>query len=98
MPNPPADRDSASTLPATPSGELADSQSRNVCVLFADVAGSTRLYETLGDKQALAAIDKCIERMSGVTRIYRGRVIKTIGDEVMAVFETAEDGMQAACE
>jgi class 3 adenylate cyclase len=29
-----------------------------LAVLFADVSGSTRLYETLGDERALAAIGR----------------------------------------
>ena len=70
---------------------------RNLCVLFADVSGSTRLYEKLGDKEALHAVERCINRMTRATEQFKGRVIKTIGDEVMAVFDTAEAGMDAAC-
>jgi adenylate cyclase len=66
-------------------------------VLFADVSGSTRLYEKLGDKEALHAVERCINRMTRATEQFKGRVIKTIGDEVMAVFDSAEAGMDAAC-
>ncbi|MDP2821216.1 MAG: adenylate/guanylate cyclase domain-containing protein [Sulfuritalea sp.] len=69
---------------------------RNLCVLFADVSGSTRLYEKLGDEEALRAIGRCLERMERAVLSNRGRVIKTIGDEIMAVFDTAEAGMLAA--
>lgn len=69
---------------------------RNLCVLFADVSGSTRLYEKLGDKEALHAIERCINRMTRATEQFHGRVIKTIGDEVMAVFDSADAGMDAA--
>ena len=69
---------------------------RNLCVLFADVSGSTRLYEKLGDKEALHAVERCINRMTRATEQLHGRVIKTIGDEVMAVFDSAEAGMDAA--
>jgi len=69
---------------------------RNLCVLFADVSGSTRLYEKLGDKEALHAVERCINRMTRATEQFHGRVIKTIGDEVMAVFDSAEAGMDAA--
>jgi len=71
---------------------------RNLCVLFADVSGSTRLYEKLGDKEALHAVERCINRMSRTTEQYHGRVVKTIGDEVMSAFDSAEAGFQAACE
>jgi len=70
---------------------------RNLCVLFADVSGSTRLYEKLGDKEALHAVERCLNRMTRATEQFKGRVIKTIGDEVMAVFDSAETGMDAAC-
>ena len=69
---------------------------RHLCVLFADVSGSTRLYEKLGDAEALRAIGSCLQRMERAVLAYRGRVIKTIGDEIMAVFDTAEAGMLAA--
>jgi class 3 adenylate cyclase len=70
----------------------------SLCLVFADVAGSTRLYETIGDQQALAAVERCLSILRRVTQTYRGRVIKTIGDEIMAVFSSAEDGMQATSE
>ena len=71
---------------------------QDVCIVFADVSGSTRLYEKLGDAGALAAVDHCIEAMKRATALNRGRVVKTIGDEVMAVFDSAAQGMQAASE
>lgn len=70
---------------------------RNLCVLFADVAGSTRLYERLGDAEALRAVERCLNRVDRAVTSYKGRVVKTIGDEIMAVFDTAAAGMQAAC-
>lgn len=69
-----------------------------LCVLFADIAGSTRLYETLGDAVALRAIERCLAGMQHITGANGGRVVKTIGDEVMAVFDSAAQGMQAASE
>lgn len=75
-----------------------NAEARNLCVLFADVAGSTQLYERLGDAEALRAVERCLNRVDRVVAGYKGRVIKTIGDEIMAVFDTAEEGMQAACD
>lgn len=69
---------------------------RALAILFADVSGSTRLYEKLGDAEALRAVERCIKRMERVIEGFRGRVVKTIGDEVMAVFETAEEAFNAA--
>ena len=72
--------------------------SREKTVLFADVSGSTRLYETLGDARAFAAINGCLDILRRLTSAHSGRVIKTIGDEIMAVFPDAVSAIQAACE
>jgi adenylate cyclase len=66
------------------------------CVLFADVSGSTKLYETVGDAAAHAAIDLCVKLFAGITEQHGGRVIKTIGDEVMAIFSQAAEAGRAA--
>lgn len=67
-----------------------------MAVLFADIAGSTRLYDTLGDIQAKGLVDECIGLMRGIVAQYGGRVIKTIGDEVMCVLPDADNGCLAA--
>jgi len=67
-----------------------------MAVLFADIAGSTRLYDTLGDTQAKKMVDECISLMRGIVAQYGGRVIKTIGDEVMCVLPDADNGCLAA--
>lgn len=69
---------------------------RNCCVLFADVAGSTRLYEQLGDAEALRAIERCLNRVERAIVACGGKVVKTIGDELMATFATAELACHAA--
>ena len=76
---------------------MADMTS-NMAVLFADVCGSTRLYETLGDAEALATIGRCVAIISTVCVGHGGRVVKTIGDEAMAVFASADKAAQAAAE
>ncbi len=65
-------------------------------VLFADIAGSTRLYDSLGDTQAKKLVDECIGLMRVIVRKYGGRVIKTIGDEVMCVLPDADCACLAA--
>jgi adenylate cyclase len=73
-------------------------QVSELSVLFADVSGSTKLYETAGDAVAHAAVDKCISIMRDKTLNAKGRVIKTIGDEVMSAFPTADQAADAAIE
>lgn len=67
-----------------------------VAILFADVVGSTQLYEDLGDSQARDMVARCLEIMRDATESNDGEVIKTIGDEVMATFDKADDAMAAA--
>jgi class 3 adenylate cyclase len=69
-----------------------------LAILFADIAKSTHIYESLGDKDAKSLIDACITVLSEVTVKYQGTVIKTIGDEVMCTFPTADDAVEAAIE
>jgi adenylate cyclase len=77
-------------------------QSKNpgteVAVLFADVVGSTRLYEEFGDHKARDLVLLCVALMRHSTERNRGSVIKTIGDEIMAIFPTADDAANAAAE
>ena len=70
----------------------------NLAILFADVSGSTRLFEILGDATARVKIGECLDTLTGVTKEHSGTVIKTIGDEIMCTFPTAEDAAKAACE
>lgn len=67
-------------------------------VMFADVTDSTKLYDTLGDSVANRAIGKSIAIMKQLTEMYNGHVIKTIGDEVMCRFASADDCVNAAKE
>jgi adenylate cyclase len=69
---------------------------RLATVLFADVSGSTKLYETAGDAVALETINRIIAEMRRATEQAGGRVVKTIGDEVMALFPTPEAAAGAA--
>jgi adenylate cyclase len=70
--------------------------SKSVGVLFADISGSTRLYDTLGDAQAKRMIDECLDVMRAAAGRYGGRVVKTIGDEVMCVLPDADSTCLAA--
>ncbi len=65
------------TLPGSP---------KPVVVLCADVAGSTRLYDTLGDTHGQGIILACMAAISNMTAGRGGRVVKTIGDEALCVF------------
>lgn len=65
-------------------------------IMFADVAGSTRLYEKLGDRAAREAITLVLDRMTAVAQRYSGVLVKTIGDEILVRFPVAERAVSAA--
>jgi class 3 adenylate cyclase len=69
---------------------------KHYTIMFADVAGSTKMYDTLGDAEAEKQIAWCIKTMTDITNGYDGRVIKTIGDEIMASFDSADKATEAA--
>ena len=65
-------------------------------ILFADISGSTELYERLGDHAARQSVGGCVARLMDKTRDVGGTVIKTIGDEVMCTFPDADTAYEAA--
>jgi class 3 adenylate cyclase len=67
-----------------------------LAILFADVVGSTRLFEAMGDLRARDMVSTCIDVMREATEQHHGTLIKTIGDEVMSTFPTADDALNAA--
>jgi class 3 adenylate cyclase len=71
-------------------------QDLEVAILFADVVGSTRLYDEFGDTKASETVAHSLEVMKDATFQFRGKVIKTIGDEVLSTFETVDNAMSAA--
>jgi len=66
-----------------------------LAILFADVVGSTRIYEVMGDARARDMILTCVEIMRTATELNQGTVIKTIGDEIMATFPSADNALNA---
>ena len=69
---------------------------KQYAIMFADVAGSTQMYDTLGNAEAEKQIAWGIQAMTETTNRHGGRVIKTIGDEIMACFDSADDATEAA--
>lgn len=58
----------------------------SVTVLFTDLAGSTRMYEQIGDADAYNLVRDHFEILIKSIEKYGGVLIKTIGDAVMASF------------
>lgn len=73
-------------------------QTKKLAILFADISGSTALYEKLGDQPARQLIARCLTMLNTTLATYSGTLIKTIGDEILCTFPTAESALNAACE
>jgi class 3 adenylate cyclase len=67
-------------------------------VLFVDVCGSTKLYDTLGNTRAQAVIAKALSVLSQAANRHVGTIVKTIGDEVMCTFASAREAAAAAAD
>lgn len=72
-------------------------QRRELCILVVEVAGSSLLYEKLGDALARRAVEHCLQGVAQAALRHGGRVLKTLGHESLLSFDTAEQGIQAAC-
>src|SRR5439155_8897122 len=75
---------------------LSMEPSRQTTVLFADITGSTRLYETAGDSRAAEEIAVCMQKLREAVEAHGGRVVKTMGDAIMALFSTPNAAAAAA--
>ena len=64
-------------------------------VVFADISGSTLLYETLGNERAADAVTQIIQWIDESVESHGGRVVKKMGDGVLAVFGDASAGVSA---
>ena len=73
-------------------------ETEHMAVLFADISDSSYLYKTLGDVPARGIVNSCLALMSSVIVRYKGRIIKTIGDEIMCAFARPDDAVLAASE
>jgi class 3 adenylate cyclase len=65
---------------------MSDAPSRDLLVLFADISGSTAIYEQLGDAAAVELIQGLLARMEEEAYFHKGTVIKSIGDELLCTF------------
>ena len=77
---------------------LPSTSNTTQAVMFADVSDSVRLYEKEGDAEALRLIGACLATMREVAENNDGRVVKTIGDELMLAFDDIGSAATAAIE
>ena len=67
-------------------------------ILFADLRGSTSLYEKLGNAEASAVVTQSVGLMGRVVEALGGRVVKTLGDGLMAMFDAPAAAVASADE
>lgn len=65
-------------------------------VLFADLRGSTALYEAMGNARAAVWVTQAIQRVGKAVETHKGVVVKTLGDGLMAVFPRGLNAVAAA--
>ncbi|MCH9637940.1 MAG: adenylate/guanylate cyclase domain-containing protein [Betaproteobacteria bacterium] len=71
--------------------------SEEMTVMFVDVAGSVELYSNLGDFKAHNRIKHFMRSMTMLIEHYQGKVVETIGDEIMCMFNITNNALDAAC-
>ena len=65
-------------------------------ILFSDIKGSTAYFERYGDVEGLAMVQRHNDLLFPCVENNHGRIIKTIGDAIMALFNNPVDAMKAA--
>jgi adenylate cyclase len=69
--------------------------SAKTTVVFADLTGSTGVFETLGNEAATQTITALTHWIGEVCKDHGGRVVKTMGDGVLALFPAADGALGA---
>ena len=64
-------------------------------VIFSDLTGSTAVFEALGNQKATLAVTRLTQLMGHACELHSGRVVKNLGDGVLAVFARESDAVDA---
>ncbi len=67
-----------------------------ITILFTDVEGSTSYWDRHGDIKGRLMIDQHNRVVFPIIQQFKGKIVKTIGDAVMASFRDPEQAMKAA--
>jgi len=67
-------------------------------LLFTDIVGSTKFYETVGDHGAFLQVREHFIKAYTLIHNEKGTVVKTIGDAIMASFPSPKHALRAAKE
>ena len=67
-------------------------------VVFTDLHGSTAVFESLGNARATELVTKITAWIGTQCELHGGRVVKTLGDGVLAIFSDPQDAVAAVVE
>ncbi|AGU49851.1 putative adenylate/guanylate cyclase [Variovorax paradoxus B4] len=70
----------------------------NSTVVFADLTGSSRVFEAMGNARATDTVTRLTQWIGSVCQAHGGRVVKSLGDGVFAIFSNAATAMPAVIE
>src|SRR5215472_16386995 len=71
---------------------------RATTIMFTDIKGSTAYFEKYGDVAGLMMVHQCNDSLRLIVEKHGGRVVKTIGDAIMAIFEDCKESVLASIE
>jgi adenylate cyclase len=77
---------------------LGDNVLKDMSVLFTDIRSFTSMSERMTPQENFQFLNAYLQRVDPVVVAHNGVVDKYIGDAVMALFETADDAVEAALE
>ena len=69
---------------------------KQITILFTDIEDSTRYWDTRGDVDGRLMVDYHNRLIFPVIKKFKGKIIKTIGDAIMASFNRSEQAVKAA--
>src|SRR3954451_6988103 len=75
---------------------LRERYEKQVAVMFTDVVGSTAYFERKGDVAGRAMLQRCNDLLMPIIGGCGGRVVKTIGDAIMAFFDRPAEAVDCA--
>ncbi|PVV05916.1 MAG: hypothetical protein B6D77_17315 [gamma proteobacterium symbiont of Ctena orbiculata] len=76
---------------------MSKAAQQSYAIVFADIVGSTRMYENLGDSRAKQLITELEEVLAKVVAETGGNVVEVVGDEVMSRYAHVSDAVEGAC-
>ena len=78
--------------------ELKNKFTKDVTIMFTDIYESTSFFEAYGDIDGLTMVQRHNDILFPIISQFQGKVLKTIGDALMVLFDTPENAVRAAIE